>query len=93
MFAQRGVDSASLRTLGEAIGVSHAALRHYFSSRDELLVEVYRTHEALIVGGTVLEGKSAVGAIVMVAERTRSIPGLVSSTRPSPPVRCRNGAP
>jgi len=47
LFAQRGVDSASLRTVGEAIGVSHAALRHYFSSRDELLVEVYRTHEAL----------------------------------------------
>ena len=36
LFAQRGVDSASLRTVGEAIGVSHAALRHYFSSRDEL---------------------------------------------------------
>jgi len=42
LFAQQGVDSASLRTVGEAIGVSHAALRHYFSSRDELLVEVYR---------------------------------------------------
>src|SRR5271169_5882165 len=39
-FAQRGVDRASLRTVGDAIGVSHAALRHYFSSRDELLVEV-----------------------------------------------------
>ena len=46
LLAQRGVDRASLRTVGEAIGVSHTALRHYFSSRDELLVEAYRTHEA-----------------------------------------------
>ena len=46
LLAQRGVDRASLRTVGEAIGVSHTALRHYFSSRDELLVEAYRAHEA-----------------------------------------------
>src|SRR5580693_10761499 len=47
LFARRGVDRASLRTIGEAIGVSHTALRHYFASRDELLVEVYRAHEAV----------------------------------------------
>ena len=50
LLAQRGVDRASLRTVGEAIGVSHSALRHYFSSRDELLVEAYRTHEARAAG-------------------------------------------
>ena len=77
LFAQRGVDSASLRTVGEAIGVSHAALRHYFSSRDELLVEVYRTHEALMVEGALAADASAVGVIAEAAERNRSIPGLV----------------
>jgi AcrR family transcriptional regulator len=77
LFAQRGVDRASLRTVGEAIGVSHAALRHYFSSRDELLVEVYRTHEALAVGHASPAEESAVGVIVEAAERNRSIPGLV----------------
>ena len=76
-----------MRTVGEAIGVSHAALRHYFSSRDELLVEVYRTHEALTAdsafsdsvpsGGVPSDGESAVGVIVAAAERNRSIPGLV----------------
>jgi AcrR family transcriptional regulator len=75
LFARRGVDSASLRTVGEAIGVSHAALRHYFSSRDELLVEVYRTHEALAISGE--PDESPVGAIIEAAERNRSIPGLV----------------
>jgi AcrR family transcriptional regulator len=30
LFARQGVNRASLRSVGEAIGVSHAALRHYF---------------------------------------------------------------
>jgi AcrR family transcriptional regulator len=77
LFAQRGVDRASMRTVGEAIGVSHAALRHYFSSRDELLVEVYRTHEARAPEETSPADESAVGSIVAAAERNRSIPGLV----------------
>jgi AcrR family transcriptional regulator len=77
LFAQRGVDSASLRTVGEAIGVSHTALRHYFSSRDELLVEVYRTHEALAIESEPPAAGSAVGVVIEAAERNRSIPGLV----------------
>ena len=84
LLAQRGVDRTSLRTVGDAIGVSHTALRHYFSSRDELLVEAYRTHEAragetteaaMTAGETT--GASAVGLIEAAAERNRSIPGLV----------------
>lgn len=77
LFAQRGVDRASLRTVGEAIGVSHAALRHYFSSRDELLVEVYKTHEARAAADAAPPDDSAVGRIADAAERNRSIPGLV----------------
>jgi AcrR family transcriptional regulator len=77
LFAQRGVDSASLRTVGEAIGVSHTALRHYFSSRDVLLVEVYRSHEALAIENEPPAEGSAVGLIIEAAERNRSIPGLV----------------
>jgi AcrR family transcriptional regulator len=77
LFAQRGVDRASLRTVGEAIGVSHTALRHYFSSRDELLVEAYRAHEARAAGAGPAGGGSPVGLITEAAERNRSIPGLV----------------
>ena len=77
LFAQRGVDRASLRTVGEAIGVSHAVLRHYFSSRDELLVEVYRTHEAITAEDALAADESAVGVMAEAAERNRSIPGLV----------------
>lgn len=45
VVASRGIDGASLRAIGEAIGVSHAALRHYFSSREDLLVEVLRQRD------------------------------------------------
>src|ERR1700691_4373595 len=77
LLAQRGVDRASLRTVAEAIGVSHTALRHYFSSRDELLVEVYRTHEARWAKDGPAADSSAVSVIIEAAERNRSIPGLV----------------
>ncbi|MCJ1714724.1 TetR/AcrR family transcriptional regulator [Microbacterium sp. M1A1_1b] len=45
VIESRGIDGASLRAIGEAIGVSHAALRHYFSSREALLVEVLRQRD------------------------------------------------
>lgn len=77
LLAQRGVDRASLRTIGEAIGVSHAALRHYFSSRDELLVAAYRRHEARAAADAPHDEESPVGVVVAAAERNRSIPGLV----------------
>jgi AcrR family transcriptional regulator len=77
LLAQRGGDRTSLRTVGQAIGVSHTALRHYFSSRDELLVEAYRAHESRGTLDPPAAGESAVGPIVWAAERNRSIPGLV----------------
>jgi len=76
LFAEHGVDGASLRSVGEAIGVSHAALRHYFSSRDELLVEVYRAHEQQVATGIADDG--AVENIARAADRNRGIAGLVA---------------
>ncbi|WP_369374747.1 TetR/AcrR family transcriptional regulator [Promicromonospora sp. Populi] len=81
LFAERGV-GASLRAIGEAIGVSHAALRYYFANRDELLVEVYRAHEERVHEKKVGERAepdqvSAVALMERSAERNRSIPGLV----------------
>ncbi|GAB2472003.1 TetR/AcrR family transcriptional regulator [Promicromonospora xylanilytica] len=76
LFAERGV-GASLRAIGDAIGVSHAALRYYFAHRDELLVEVYRAHEAQVGERSAPEEVSAVAVMERSAERNRSIPGLV----------------
>lgn len=81
LFAGRGV-GVSLRAIGEAIGVSHAALRYYFAHRDELLVEVYRAHESHVHEAQEREGSAAreVSAVALMeqsAERNRSVPGLV----------------
>src|SRR5699024_340259 len=45
VFRERGADGTSLRRIAESIGVSHGALLHYFSSREELLVAVYEHAE------------------------------------------------
>jgi AcrR family transcriptional regulator len=76
LFAAHGVES-SLRAIGDAIGVSHAALRYYFASRDELLVEVYRTHEASLHWKPIAEEESAVELMELSAERNATIPGLI----------------
>ncbi len=66
-----------MRAIGGAIGVSHAALRYYFASRDELLVAVYREHEGMVHEPSDAAGVSAVAVMEKSAERNRTIPGLV----------------
>lgn len=78
VFAERGAERTSLRAIGEAIGVSHAALRHYFSSREQLLVEVYRAAERRSDADDPPPAESsAVGTMTHAARRNRGVPGLV----------------
>lgn len=46
VFRERGAGGTSLRRIAEAIGVSHAALLHYFDSREQLLIAVYAHAES-----------------------------------------------
>ncbi|MBF4586557.1 MULTISPECIES: TetR/AcrR family transcriptional regulator [unclassified Curtobacterium] len=76
MVAEQGVDASSLRSVAEALGITHAALRHYFPSRDELLLAVYREHEVREQGAPD-RLKSAIGDMRDSASRNRAVPGLV----------------
>jgi AcrR family transcriptional regulator len=76
MVAEQGVDASSLRSVAAAIGVSHTALRHYFASRDELLVSVYREHESRS-SGSEDRPTSAIEDMRTSAASNRAIPGLV----------------
>jgi AcrR family transcriptional regulator len=81
LFAEHGVE-ASLRSIGNAIGVSHAALRYYFPSRDDLLIAVYRAHEAADHSEAEKEQSlkgdlSIIDVMKSSALRNRDIPGLV----------------
>lgn len=77
LFAERGVDGASLRSVADGLGVSHAALRHYFSSRDELLVEAYREHERRHSRPEDPAAGGPVAQMARSADRNRVVPGLV----------------
>lgn len=46
LFAEQGVRATSLATIAEAVGVTKAALYHYFGSKQELVVETVRANVA-----------------------------------------------
>lgn len=78
VFARRGAQGTSLRAIARDIGVSHAALTHYFASREALLVEVYR--EAERQAGVVAphhDEASVVQVMTDSAHRNHQVPGLV----------------
>jgi AcrR family transcriptional regulator len=78
VFAARGAEGTSLRAIGEAIGVSHAALKHYFASREELLIEVYRAaEERLLADDPSPPDASVIGLMTQAARRNHGVPGLV----------------
>jgi TetR/AcrR family transcriptional regulator, transcriptional repressor of aconitase len=76
VFADKGAEGTSLRAIAEKIGVSHAALLHYFGSREELLVEVLREGEWRHHDSR--GDDEVVGGMVVAAERNVTIPGFVA---------------
>ncbi|MEJ6542170.1 helix-turn-helix domain-containing protein [Brachybacterium paraconglomeratum] len=76
VFRERGADGTSLRRIATAIGVSHAALLHYFDSREQLLVAVYEHAEAKRdTSGDAAE--SAMDVLVKAAMINIGVPGMV----------------
>ncbi|KTR96209.1 transcriptional regulator [Microbacterium testaceum] len=74
VFAERGAEGASLRSIARALGVSHAALLHYFDSREQLLVAVY-DHAARSTPSA--PDATALSSLTDSAENNTSVPGLV----------------
>jgi AcrR family transcriptional regulator len=78
VFARRGSDKTSLRAIAREVGVTHAALTHYFGSLDELLVAVYQNSEKR--AGDVVPSKPGATPVEMMLESARAnreVPGLV----------------
>jgi TetR/AcrR family transcriptional regulator, transcriptional repressor of aconitase len=79
VFATKGAERTSLRAIAESIGVSHAALLHYFSSREALLLEVLRENDSRRIETDTTEPTDAiVGLMIASAHRNVSVPGLVA---------------
>ncbi len=78
VFAKRGSRKTSLRAIAEEVGVTHAALSHYFGSLEELLVAVYRESERRSNHTEPVTPDMSPAMMMRVsAEENRSIPGLV----------------
>ena len=78
VFARRGSKRTSLRAIAQEVGVTHAALTHYFGSLEELLVAVYRESERRSDEAEPLQTDvTPAMAMRVAAERNRRIPGLV----------------
>ncbi|GAA5211619.1 TetR/AcrR family transcriptional regulator [Microbacterium kyungheense] len=79
VFAQRGSQKTSLRAIAQEVGVTHAALTHYFGSLEELLVEVYRESQRkpTVEKHAPPADSSPAAAMRLAAEENRAIPGLV----------------
>jgi AcrR family transcriptional regulator len=77
VFAERGSDRTSLRSIAREVGVTHAALTHYFGSLEELLVEVYRESERRGGGDTRGADTTPVETMRRSARENRAVAGLV----------------
>lgn len=78
VFARRGSQKTSLRAIAQEVGVTHAALSHYFGSLEELLVEVYRESQHKPSKERPLPADASPAmAMSIAAEANREIPGLV----------------
>jgi AcrR family transcriptional regulator len=77
VFAQRGSDRTSMRAIAKEVGVTHAALAHYFGSLEELLVEVYRESERQGARPPVNPEETPVEMMRRSAEVNREVVGLV----------------
>lgn len=78
VFAERGAYATSLRSIAQAIGISHAALLHYFDSREQLLIAVYEHAEAKREADPhTPEPTGAVDVLVQAANANLDVPGLV----------------
>ncbi|MDN5685373.1 MAG: TetR/AcrR family transcriptional regulator [Brachybacterium sp.] len=80
VFRERGPEGTSLRRVAEEIGVSHGALLHYFSSREQLLLALYEhteMHRNQLGDGDEQASHGAVGKLVDAASVNVTLPGYV----------------
>lgn len=78
VFAARGSDRTSLRAIAREVGVTHAALTHYFGSLEELLVAVYQESTAPSrQPAPPPDDATPVEMMIESARINRAIPGLV----------------
>lgn len=82
VFNELGSDRTSLRSIADALGVTHPVLRHHFGSRERLFLEVLRQadvrgREKLAAEAEAEADTSAAGFASAIAQVVMGQPGLM----------------
>lgn len=78
VIGRKGYQNASLKEIADVVGVTPAALLHYFGSKEELFTAVLRKrdeHDEL--GSAPLDALGAKDAFIAVIRHNTEVPGLV----------------
>ncbi|MBB4684391.1 TetR/AcrR family transcriptional regulator [Amycolatopsis jiangsuensis] len=78
VFAEFGFEGTSLRAIGEAIGVSHAALRRYFDTREELFLEVLHEKDRQALADARVDVVESIDFASHLEDYVTRAPGLVA---------------
>lgn len=78
VIGRKGYQNASLKQIAEGVGVTPAALLHYFGSKEELFTEVLRTRDEHDLNAPQpSDPADAKAAFVDVIRRNTEVPGVV----------------
>ncbi|MDI5964946.1 TetR/AcrR family transcriptional regulator [Streptantibioticus silvisoli] len=79
VFAEKGFEGTSLTAIGEAVGVTREGMRHYFRSREDLLLAVMAAADERARNVSMAADDDGVLArIIAGAEHNASVPGLIA---------------
>jgi AcrR family transcriptional regulator len=79
VFKTHGYDGATLSAVATAAGISRESMRHYFNSRDELLLAVvHAADEQVRPADAAEEERGLFERIIQSATRTAGVPGLAA---------------
>lgn len=78
VIGRRGYQNASLKQIAEVVGVTPAALLHYFGSKEELFTEVLRTRDQHdLMAPQPSDPAGAKAAFIDVIRHNTEVPGVV----------------
>ena len=79
LFAEKGLDGISLSAVGEAVGVTREGMRHYFRSREELLLAVMAAADERIREFPVSpDSDTLLSRIIASIDGKATVPGLIA---------------
>ena len=76
LFARQGYEASTLSAIAKSAGITREAVRHYFSSRDDVFLEIIEAHDASGHEHAEISDEGLFNQIVESASRNSATPGL-----------------